>query len=123
MGRADGAWLAVAAVNGAIAVALGAFASHGLAGQPAEWARTASQYQMAHALALAVLAATGLAGRAAALARWLFVVGIVLFSGSLYALALGAPRGAAAAAPVGGMALILGWIAVAVAGIGLARRR
>lgn len=122
-----GGWLAVAALNGGVAVAAGAYASHGLAAageQAVDWARTASQYQMWHALALAALALAGGAarGRAFALARWAFLLGTLLFCGSLYALAFGAPRGAAAGAPVGGAALMLGWAAVAAGGLRLARR-
>jgi len=47
-------------------------------------------------------------------AGWLLAAGIVLFSGSLYALALGAPKGAGMVTPVGGLAFILGWIAFAI---------
>lgn len=118
-------WLGVVAVNGLIAVGAGAFAAHGLdaagAAQAADWARTASTYQMWHALALLGLWAAGWHSRL----RWLFLAGIVLFSGSLYALALGGPRGLVYATPFGGLAFLLGWAWLAARALGLrpARRR
>lgn len=114
-----GAWLVAAA--GASAVLLGAFGAHALRGllddAHRELWRTASQYHFWHALALAVacLAPPGRARRNALVA---FALGIVLFSGSLYALALGAPRWCGAITPFGGVAFIVGWIA-----LGLALRR
>jgi uncharacterized membrane protein YgdD (TMEM256/DUF423 family) len=107
---------------GATAVGLGAFGAHALRGIVDEaglqvW-HTAVQYHFWHALALFV-AVVGLApGRARTVAVALFAVGIVLFSGSLYALALGAPRWTGAITPLGGVAFIAGWIAV-----GLSLRR
>ncbi|WP_369930596.1 DUF423 domain-containing protein [Xanthomonas sp. NCPPB 2632] len=101
---------------GATAVGLGAFGAHALRGIVDEaglqvW-HTAVQYHFWHALALFV-AVVGLApGRARTVAIALFAVGIVLFSGSLYALALGAPRWTGAITPLGGVAFIAGWIAV-----------
>lgn len=104
---------------GALAVALGAFAAHALkdtldAHSLALW-RTAVEYQFVHALALIGVALASkdppsLAGRFAGSA---FLVGVVLFSGSLYALALGGPRALGLLAPIGGAALIAGWIALA----------
>ncbi|WP_207478266.1 DUF423 domain-containing protein [Arenibaculum pallidiluteum] len=123
MAPAAAAWVAVAALNAAMAVAFGAYASHGLAGQASDWARTASQYQMWHALALLPIASGWIAGRAAAAARWAFLAGIALFCGSLYALALGAPRGTAALAPLGGLTMILGWLLVAAGALVGAGRR
>lgn len=107
---------------GTTAVGLGAFGAHALRGIVDEaglqvW-HTAVQYHFWHALALFV-AVVGLApGRARTVAIALFAVGIVLFSGSLYALALGAPRWTGAITPLGGVAFIVGWIAV-----GLSLRR
>lgn len=106
-------WLAGTA--GASAVLLGAFGAHALRGvlDPAgrELWHTASQYHFWHALALAAacLAPDVRARRTAAGA---FAIGIVLFSGSLYALALGAPRWCGAITPLGGVAFIVGWIAL-----------
>lgn len=104
----------LAALLGAGAVAMGAFAAHALAGDPraADLVATAARHQMWHALALLALAALRLAAPLAALG-WL--LGVVLFCGALYALALGAPSGIAMAAPFGGAAFIVGWLALAVA--------
>lgn len=118
--RLDG-WLV--ALAGASAVAFGAFGAHALRGvldaQGAELWHTASQYQFWHALALALaLAATQ--GRPRRCARLAFALGIVLFSGSLYALALGAPRWVGAITPLGGVAFMVGWIAL---GLGMRRAR
>jgi uncharacterized membrane protein YgdD (TMEM256/DUF423 family) len=77
--------------------------------------QTAVQYHFWHALAL--LATPQLAGTWARSAGWLFVAGVLVFSGSLYALALGAPRMLGMLTPIGGIALILGWLAFAVAAI------
>ena len=77
--------------------------------------QTAVQYHFWHALAL--LATPQLAGAWAKAAGWLFITGVLVFSGSLYALALGAPRMLGMITPVGGLTLILGWLAFAVAAI------
>jgi uncharacterized membrane protein YgdD (TMEM256/DUF423 family) len=112
--------LIAAALAGAVAVMLGAFGAHALRGVLDESAlatwRTAVDYQFWHVLALlgvATIARDHASGflRAATLA---FAFGIVLFSGSLYALALGAPRVLSVITPVGGLLLIAGWIALAV---------
>ena len=80
--------------------------------------QTAVQYHFWHALALlaVALAWSPLAGNAwLRAAGWLFVAGLALFCGSLYALALGAPRQAGFVTPLGGLAFILGWLAFAAA--------
>jgi uncharacterized membrane protein YgdD (TMEM256/DUF423 family) len=111
----------VAACSGAAAVALGAFGAHALRASldaPAlETWRTAVDYQFRHALALLVvgLLARGGASPALRFAATALVAGVALFCGSLYALALGAPRWLGAVTPVGGAALIAGWIALACA--------
>jgi uncharacterized membrane protein YgdD (TMEM256/DUF423 family) len=73
---------------------------------------TGVRYQMYHALAIllvaALLARTG--GWMVALAGWLFVAGVVIFSGSLYALALTGVRTFGAITPIGGLALLAGWV-------------
>ena len=130
-GAASALWLVVAALSGAVAVALGAFAAHGLdlsttAGAKArDWLQTGSHYAMIHALAMigvAVLARTGLAaGSFATTAQVLFTVGCVLFPGALYLMAFGAPRWLGAIAPIGGTAFILGWLSLAVAAVMTAR--
>ena len=107
-------WLAIAAGLGFAAVAAGAFGAHGLeaAGnaQGAELVATGSRYQMWHALAILACLAPS---RRCAPALLLWAIGSVLFPCSLYALALGAPRGLGLVTPVGGTALLLGWAALA----------
>jgi uncharacterized membrane protein YgdD (TMEM256/DUF423 family) len=111
---------------GFVAVAAGAFGAHALRARlsPALLAvfETAARYQLVHALAL--LAAATVAGRApsraASAAGWLFAAGIVLFSGSLYALALTGIRVLGAITPFGGLCFLAGWVALALAGRGLA---
>ncbi|HKU91636.1 MAG TPA: DUF423 domain-containing protein [Steroidobacteraceae bacterium] len=109
-----------AATAGFAGVGLGAFAAHGLRAklQPEMLAvfETAVRYQMYHAFAL-VAAAWGWARwqrREFTVAGFLFVVGIVLFSGSLYGLALSGPRWLGPVTPVGGAALLFGWLAMGV---------
>ena len=110
-------WLAIAGLGGFSSVAAGALAVH-LAddAKVAELLRTGALYGMVHAAAL--IAVIGFAqGReprrgAAVVAGWGFTVGIVLFSGSLFVQALTEVRWLGWATPVGGVALILGWIAL-----------
>ncbi|OHC45627.1 DUF423 domain-containing protein [Rhodanobacter soli] len=102
-------------IAGASAVLLGAFGAHALRGvldaRGAELWHTAVNYHAWHALALAVAAGLG-RGRSGRVAVAAFVVGIVLFSGSLYALALGAPRWVGIITPFGGLAFVAGWLAL-----------
>lgn len=103
-----------------VAVALGAFGAHALearvpAGDLEIW-RTAVRYQMWHALALLFLARGVLprwSGGGAVVAGWAFLAGILLFSGSLYALVLSGVRTLGAVTPLGGVALLVGWSALA----------
>ena len=99
---------------------LGAFGAHALTAQLSAEAlsiwQTAVQYHFWHALALLAVALAG-PGPGFKLAGWLLIAGLLLFSGSLYALALGAPRVVGMVTPLGGVALILGWLAFAVAAI------
>jgi uncharacterized membrane protein YgdD (TMEM256/DUF423 family) len=100
---------------GASAVLLGAFGAHALRGVLDAhglglW-RTAVDYHVWHALALALAVALG-RGRSGCVATAAFAVGIVLFSGSLYALALGAPRWVGVVTPFGGLAFVTGWLAL-----------
>lgn len=126
MGLIDRIWIVFAALNGAMAVGTGAYASHALAAQPQaqEWFRTAGQYQMAHALALVLLVALGgqmggggMGGVTLRIAGWLFVAGILLFCGTLYALATVGPLPVPMTAPAGGWSFMLGWVALAVAAL------
>jgi uncharacterized membrane protein YgdD (TMEM256/DUF423 family) len=110
----------LAACLGALAVVLGAFGAHALRGHLDDAAlrvwHTAVDYQFWHALALLAISQPGDAAP-----RWLhasaaaFGVGVVLFCGSLYALALGAPHLIGAITPFGGIALIAGWLLLAIA--------
>lgn len=116
------AWLIAA--FGASAVALGAAGAHLLQGtlstaMLAVW-HTAVQYQFWHTLALTLVVVALPRCRARRAARAGFALGMALFCGSLYALALGAPRWIGLITPCGGLALIAGWIALAAA---IARRR
>ena len=99
---------------------LGAFGAHALKARLGTDAlsvwQTAVQYHFWHALALLGIALAGSGPRFKA-AAWLMIVGVLLFSGSLYALALGAPRALGMIAPIGGVALILGWLAFAAAAL------
>jgi uncharacterized membrane protein YgdD (TMEM256/DUF423 family) len=117
-------FLLAGAVAGFVGVAFGAFGAHGLRGRlsPDMLAvfETGVRYQMYHALALmltAVLMMTGRleSGRAVAAAGWLFVAGIVLFSGSLYLLAVTGITVLGAITPIGGVAFLLGWACLAIA--------
>jgi uncharacterized membrane protein YgdD (TMEM256/DUF423 family) len=113
----------LAGLAGASAVLFGAFGAHALrhaldAAHRELW-HTAVQYHFWHALALALSAWIG-RGRAGRCACGAFATGIALFSGSLYALALGAPRWVGIVTPFGGVAFVVGWIAL---GLALARRR
>jgi uncharacterized membrane protein YgdD (TMEM256/DUF423 family) len=107
---------AIGALSGLVAVAAGAFGAHALRSRlsPDLLAvfETAARYQMYHAIA--ILAAAALrGGPASQMAGWLFVAGTVLFSGSLYALAFTGIRGLGAVTPLGGLALLFGWAALA----------
>ena len=111
--------MAAGAVSGMIAVAAGAFGAHAMKGRVSpelvETFQTGAHYQMYHALALLAL---GLAlgrgtGPVAVWAGWLFIVGSIVFSGSLYALALTGARWWGAVTPIGGVCLILGWVVFA----------
>ncbi len=112
----------IAAIVGALSVALGAFAAHGLkprldAHLLANW-ETGVRYQFYHVFAL--MAAAWLADRlpeckSARWAGWLFLAGILLFSGSLYVMALTGQRWLGMITPFGGVAFITGWILLAAA--------
>jgi len=109
----------LAAILAFLAVAIGAFTTHALRSritpEDLELMRLGSRYQMFHALALLW---TALAGRwwphpTLQRAGWAFAVGTVIFSGSLYAIALTGARWLGAITPVGGLALLTGWLALA----------
>ena len=115
-----------AGVAGFLAVALGAFGAHKLAPRLAEmgttdvW-RTAVLYHLVHAVALWAAATgaipAGMAARGQRALAWCWMGGIVLFSGSLYGLALGGPRWLGPVTPVGGIAFLVGWAVVVAQGL------
>jgi uncharacterized membrane protein YgdD (TMEM256/DUF423 family) len=111
-------WLAVAALSGFLSVAIGAFGAHGLeervGEQAMEWLQTGLRYQMLHVAGL--LAVAVFAGRARApsltVAGAGFVAGTLIFSGLLYAMALGGPRWLGMIVPLGGLSFLVGWAAL-----------
>lgn len=120
-----GDFFALASFSAAIAVALGAFGAHGLRRRlaPDQLAtfETGVRYQFYHVvglLAAAWAAAQWPGSGLAAAAGWLFVAGTLLFSGSLYLLALTGKRWLGAVAPLGGLAFIAGWLCLALAAWG-----
>ena len=107
-------WTSLAAISGFLSVAAGAFAAHGVTDPTAkELLRTGSTYELAHALATLLCAALSAGMPRARLAPAWFLGGSLLFSGSLYALALGAPRIVGAVTPFGGLAFLIGWAVLA----------
>jgi uncharacterized membrane protein YgdD (TMEM256/DUF423 family) len=122
-------WFRIGAISGFFAVGFGAFGAHGLKEtlektKLAATFETGAHYHMYHSLALL---AVGLGfwlapGRAWNIAGWCFLAGIVLFSGSLYALALSDIRALGAITPFGGVLFLIGWAALAVAAAPLATK-
>lgn len=121
--RRGARWLAAGAVFALLSVAAGAFAAHGLRARLAPEAlavfETAARYQMYHALALIAcgVAAPRLQPGPAAGAAGLFIVGIVLFSGSLYLVSLAGLRMLGIVTPFGGVAWLLAWALLAWAAV------
>ena len=113
------ALVAAGAINGGLAVAAGAFAAHGLRdrleARSLEIFETAARYQMYHALAM-ILAAV-IATSDAKTAGWIFQAGIIVFSGSLYALALTDVKLLGAITPLGGLAFLAGWAWLAISAL------
>ena len=137
-------WLTTGAILGGLAVALGAFAAHGLdpvlksvyaesdkrtiAGMevPATWKylqdfKTAAEYQLTHSLALLAVGLLARDGsrKSLTVAGWSFLGGIALFSGSLYVLAVTGIRILGAITPLGGVLFLIGWSSLAVAAMRL----
>ncbi|QDT39859.1 DUF423 domain-containing protein [Stratiformator vulcanicus] len=135
-------WFVTGSILGGLGVVIGAFGAHGVgdllveihqdaepkmvAGHevPASYKylqdfKTGAEYQLTHALALLAIGLLGWATkpcRTLSVAGWSFLIGVVFFSGSLYALVLTGQRWWGAVAPIGGTAFIVGWIALAIAG-------
>ncbi|HCI75884.1 MULTISPECIES: DUF423 domain-containing protein [unclassified Psychrobacter] len=111
-------WIGIAAINMAIAVALGAFGAHGLkniaSAQQLEWWHTATLYLFIHALGLLLVGLLIRLRYATQTTAWLLQIGVIIFAGSLYAMTLGAPLWFGAITPIGGVLMIAGWLWLAV---------
>ena len=107
-------WLGFGAVFGFVGVAAGAFGAHALRErlEPRllEIFETGARYQLIHAVALVALSALRLEAR---WTGWSWVIGVIVFSGSLYVLALTGVRAWGAVTPIGGVALLVGWASLA----------
>src|SRR5262249_55091797 len=116
--RMDKSWVGWGAVNAFLAVAAGAFGAHGLKDRVdatlLEVWKTGAQYQMVHALGMLVVGLVAVHKPAAAWAGWTMLVGVVLFSGSLYAMTLTGARWLGAVTPFGGVAFLAAWAILTV---------
>ena len=108
-------WMRLAAISGLLAIAIGAFATHGVEDARAvEWLKLGAHYQFMHAMATFACATfMNIGAVRARFAPAFFLLGSVIFSGSLYAMALGAPRVLGAITPVGGALFLIGWAVLA----------
>jgi uncharacterized membrane protein YgdD (TMEM256/DUF423 family) len=93
-----------AALSAAMAIVAGAFGAHSAQGAAVEWLKTGGFYQLIHAVAILVIM------QRFPSAAWLLLIGSLIFSVSLYAMALGAPRWFGAITPIGGIVMIIGWL-------------
>ncbi len=118
-------WLTLAALNAFVAIAMGAFAAHGISDpKAAEWLRTGAQYAFWHTMATFASAAfMGMGAPRARFAPAFFLTGSVIFAGSLYAMAFGAPRWLGAVTPIGGVLFLCGWAWLALSARDLDRGR
>lgn len=118
-------WICAGALNGFIAVALGAFAAHlldeRLSAEALGWIETGTRYELFHAVAL--LSVAWLVGRevrapiALAVAGWAILLGTILFCGALYVMAITGITALSAVVPLGGVAFLIGWAAFFVYGL------
>ncbi len=109
-------WLAAGAINGFIAVTAGAFGAHGLKDLPERYLdvfNTGARYEMYHALAMLAMAFLPQT-RLTSTAGWSFLLGTIIFSGSLYALALTQLNWLGAITPIGGVLMLVGWLCLAM---------
>jgi uncharacterized membrane protein YgdD (TMEM256/DUF423 family) len=110
----------IASILGLIGVAFGAFGAHGMASrftpESRGWWETGTLYLLVHAVAVF---AAGLSGRTGLFSTggWIMIIGAVIFSGTLYAMTLGAPRWFGAITPIGGIGLLAGWALFAFAAV------
>lgn len=118
----------VAGLLGMLGVAAGAFGAHGLrdrvGARELEIWHTGAHYQQLHAVVLLAVALWAMAAQARGeavglhgVAMALFVAGVLVFSGTLYAMTLGGPRVLGAVTPLGGLCLLAGWLTIAVIGL------
>jgi uncharacterized membrane protein YgdD (TMEM256/DUF423 family) len=117
-------WLTLASIWGFIAVGAGAFGAHGVSDPKAKaWLETGGHYQLIHALAVFACYVVWRERQApaAGIAAWLFLIGSLIFSGSLYMMAFGGPRMLGAITPIGGLLLLGGWLVLAFASFAGAR--
>lgn len=114
-------FISIGAISGALAVMIGAFGAHGLKAKLSEYAlgvyKTGVEYQFYHTFALLAVGLLALRFQSGLLTSsgWSFLLGIIIFSGSLYALALSGVKVLGAITPIGGLFFILGWVLLAVA--------
>jgi uncharacterized membrane protein YgdD (TMEM256/DUF423 family) len=112
------ALLAMSALAGFLSVALGAFGAHALDGRLSAdakgWWETATLYALVHAVAALAVALQGPKGLMA-VSGWAFLIGILLFAGSLYTMALTDIRPLGAVTPLGGLAFLTGWACLFIA--------
>lgn len=117
----DRTWFVLGSLLAAVAVAAGAFGAHGLenrlSADDMDTYQTAARYHIYHALALLAVsyAAQRFGGGLVTASGWLFVAGIILFSGALYILALSGIKVLGAVAPIGGLCFLAGWACLAIA--------
>jgi uncharacterized membrane protein YgdD (TMEM256/DUF423 family) len=116
-------FITLASISAMLAVAFGAFGAHGLKSRLDDYAlgvfQTAVQYHFYHSLALLAVGVIALNQPQTAMLKssgWLFLIGIVVFSGSLYALSITGVRWLGAITPLGGLAFIAGWACLAATG-------
>ena len=111
-------WIGIAAINLAVAVALGAFGAHGIKSmvnaQQLAWWHTATLYLFIHALGLLMVGLLIRLNYATQTTAWLLQIGVIIFAGSLFAMTLGVPRWFGAITPIGGILMIAGWTWLAV---------
>ncbi len=114
-------WVAAGAINAMLSVAAGAFGAHALRQRleprMLEVFEVGARYQMFHALGMLAVAWVASQRAGASAAGWAMLAGVVLFSGSLYAMALTGVRALGAITPIGGVAFLVGWALLARAAL------
>jgi len=106
--------LVLGSLLGLLAVAAGAFGAHGLSEQDSQVFKTGAEYQMYHALALILCGLLAGRGYRPNVAVWAFLLGVILFSGSLYLMVLTGTKWLGAITPIGGVLFLVGWLALAL---------